>query len=225
MPIFGSTGRSASVGSNMSGMMGGGSSGMGMMGGMGGRSTGPSPPVAAASASTNATNINLTSGATAPKPASATEPAPSAATFRGSDFAMGPRMPNKKDEQAFGNLLGDKFKKPQEAEKNKSLASMNRESRVKTEDPVKIAVEAWVEGKEKNVRALLSSLQNILWPGANWKPVSMATLMDNNQVKKAYQKACLLVHPDKVVKGDHEQLAHEIFIELTQAYDLFMGNA
>jgi hypothetical protein len=59
---------------------------------------------------------------------------------------------------------------------NQTLGSLSREARAKTEDPVKLAVEQWVEGKEKNVRALLSSLEQILWPDAKWKPVSMATV-------------------------------------------------
>ncbi len=33
-------------------------------------------------------------------------------------------------------------------------------------------VEEWVEGKEKNVRALLSTLQNVLWPEADWTPLA-----------------------------------------------------
>lgn len=49
--------------------------------------------------------------------------------------------------------------------------------------------------------------------------------MDNNQVRKSYQRACLLVHPDKCRGSEHEQLAHEIFIQLTQAYEIFTGDA
>lgn len=53
---------------------------------------------------------------------------------------------------------------------------MSREARAKTEDPIKLAVEVWVEGKEQNLRALLSTLDQILWEGAGWKPVSMAAV-------------------------------------------------
>lgn len=58
---------------------------------------------------------------------------------------------------------------------------MSRAARAKTEDPVKLAVEEWVAGKERNVRALLSSLEHILWEGAAWKPVSMATVSDGDR--------------------------------------------
>lgn len=57
----------------------------------------------------------------------------------------------------------------------------------------------WIEGKERNIRALISTLHTVLWEGENkWKPVSMADLVTPEQVKKYYRKAVLVVHPDKV---------------------------
>lgn len=57
----------------------------------------------------------------------------------------------------------------------------------------------WIEGKERNIRALLSTLNTVLWEGeTRWKPVSMADLVTPDQVKKYYRKAALIVHPDKV---------------------------
>ena len=57
----------------------------------------------------------------------------------------------------------------------------------------------WIEGKERNIRALLSTLHTVLWDGEiRWKPVSMADLVTPDQVKKYYRKAVLVVHPDKV---------------------------
>lgn len=57
----------------------------------------------------------------------------------------------------------------------------------------------WIEGKERNIRALLSTLDTVLWDGeTRWKPVSMADLVTPDQVKKYYRKAALVVHPDKV---------------------------
>jgi hypothetical protein len=47
------------------------------------------------------------------------------------------------------------------------------EERAKTEDPVKLRVEGWCKGREQNVRALLSSLQDVLWEGAKWKPLGL----------------------------------------------------
>lgn len=57
----------------------------------------------------------------------------------------------------------------------------------------------WVEGKERNLRALLSTLHTVLWDGeSRWTPVSMAELVTPGQVKKQYRRAVLVVHPDKV---------------------------
>ncbi len=72
-------------------------------------------------------------------------------------------------------------------------------------------IEEWVSGKENNIRGLLSTLQDVLWPGATWAPLSIGEvinminfnylnlqLLDNRKLKKSYQQACLLVHPDRV---------------------------
>lgn len=57
----------------------------------------------------------------------------------------------------------------------------------------------WIEGKERNIRALLSTLHTVLWEDEErWKPVSMADLVTPEQVKKYYRRAALVVHPDKV---------------------------
>ena len=57
----------------------------------------------------------------------------------------------------------------------------------------------WIEGKEHNIRALLSTMHTVLWEGeTRWRPVGMADLVTPEQVKKVYRKAVLVVHPDKV---------------------------
>lgn len=57
----------------------------------------------------------------------------------------------------------------------------------------------WIEGKERNIRALLSTMHTVLWEGeTRWKSVGMADLVTPEQVKKVYRKAVLVVHPDKV---------------------------
>ena len=57
----------------------------------------------------------------------------------------------------------------------------------------------WTEGKKKNIRALLCSLHTILWDGAKWNECGMHQLVQPNDVKKIYRKACLAAHPDKVM--------------------------
>lgn len=38
----------------------------------------------------------------------------------------------------------------------------------------------------------------VLWDDAKWNKVEMHQLVSAADVKKAYRKACLAVHPDKV---------------------------
>jgi hypothetical protein len=104
-----------------------------------------------------------------------------------------------------------------------------REEKKKSDDDEEDAVrkrlepkiKAWSEeyGKKKQLRALLGSLQTILWEGAKWKPVGIGDIMDNNKVKRCYLKATLVVHPDKTHHLDAEKrfLAKRIFDALSQA--------
>jgi hypothetical protein len=57
---------------------------------------------------------------------------------------------------------------------------------------------AWKNGKETNLRALVASLDTVLWPELGWQKVGMAELVTPNQVKLRYTKAIAKVHPDKV---------------------------
>lgn len=61
-----------------------------------------------------------------------------------------------------------------------------------------LKVMEWTEGKKKNIRALICSLNNIIWDGCKWNECGMHQLVQPNDVKKMYRKACLAVHPDKV---------------------------
>lgn len=65
-----------------------------------------------------------------------------------------------------------------------------------------IKIMEWVEGgKAGNIRALLCSLNTVVWQGCNWSSVGMHQLLSQNDVKKFYRKACLAVHPDKVTRA------------------------
>jgi len=62
-----------------------------------------------------------------------------------------------------------------------------------------LQVREWIQGKERNIRALLCSLHTVLWEGeTKWKPCGMHQLVTPENVKKYYRKAVLSVHPDKV---------------------------
>jgi len=57
---------------------------------------------------------------------------------------------------------------------------------------------AWKTGKSENLRALLASLDTVLWPLAGWSKVGMGDLVMPSKVKVVYMKAIAKVHPDKV---------------------------
>lgn len=54
-----------------------------------------------------------------------------------------------------------------------TLKDMVREQKLKTEDPIKVKVEEWMEGKKNNIRAVLSTLHEVLWEGTKWKPLQL----------------------------------------------------
>ena len=57
----------------------------------------------------------------------------------------------------------------------------------------------WLRGKEGNIRALLSTLGDVLWDGeSRWPKPGMHLMIEPNQVKKMYRNASRVVHPDKV---------------------------
>ncbi len=64
------------------------------------------------------------------------------------------------------------------------------------------------QGKDGNIRALLSSLDTVLWENSGWKKPAMTDLLEPQRVKRAYMKANLVVHPDKVKQkgGTVEQI-------------------
>ncbi|NXI47205.1 GAK kinase, partial [Galbula dea] len=99
---------------------------------------------------------------------------------------------------------------------------MRKQEMSKDIDPLKLKILEWIEGKERNIRALISTLHTVLWEGENkWKPVSMADLVTPEQVKKYYRKAVLVVHPDKATGQTYEQYAKMIFMELNDAWSEF----
>lgn len=83
------------------------------------------------------------------------------------------------------------------AQYNKSVAT-DEDEKTRLYDTVDARITTWKTGKESNIRALLSSLDGVLWAEAGWKKVSMAELVVVNKVKIVYMKAIAKLHPDKV---------------------------
>lgn len=83
---------------------------------------------------------------------------------------------------------------------------------------------AWKAGKQDNIRALLCSLDTVLWPEAGWKKVGMHELVIATKVKIVYMKGIAKVHPDKIpISATTEQrmISAAVFAILNEAWDKF----
>ncbi|XWS25792.1 hypothetical protein CRYUN_Cryun27aG0097900 [Craigia yunnanensis] len=86
------------------------------------------------------------------------------------------------------------------AEKNKHdlLAQKEQAERNRLAETLDAEVKRWSSGKQGNLRALLSTLQYTLGPDSGWQPIPLTDIIATAAVKKAYRKATLCVHPDKL---------------------------
>ncbi|XP_060176430.1 auxilin-related protein 2-like [Lycium barbarum] len=113
------------------------------------------------------------------------------------------------------------------AEKNQRdlQVQMEQQERNRIGETLDIEIKRWAAGKEGNLRALLSTLQYVLWPECGWQPVSLTDLITGASVKKVYRKATLCIHPDKVQqKGatlQQKYVAEKVFDMLKEAWNKF----
>ncbi|VFQ95976.1 unnamed protein product [Cuscuta campestris] len=113
------------------------------------------------------------------------------------------------------------------AEKNQRdlQAQREQEERHRVAEVMDIEIKRWAAGKEGNLRALLSTMQYVLWPECGWQPVSLTDLITGASVKKVYRKATLCIHPDKVQqKGatlQQKYIAEKVFDLLKEAWSKF----
>eukprot|EP00808_Paulinella_micropora_P025640 g8196.t1 len=130
--------------------------------------------------------------------------------------------------------LGSKIRDEQEAslEQARRIAREQEqlhEAKRSIDDSIIQKINAWEfkNGRtrpRKGLRALLNTLDNVLWEGVAWKKPSVSSLMDKNNVKKAYRKAMLVVHPDKISGGSSPEIqviAERIFNVLNEEWKVF----
>ncbi|XP_075688890.1 auxilin isoform X2 [Rhinoderma darwinii] len=137
--------------------------------------------------------------------------------------AAGPEVKPKASADNFEDLLSSQgFNAHKDRKGPRTIAEMRKEEMSKEMDPEKLKILDWIEGKERNIRALLSTMHTVLWAGeTKWKIVGMADLVTPEQVKKVYRRAVLVVHPDKATGQPYEQYAKMIFMELNDAWSEF----
>lgn len=88
-------------------------------------------------------------------------------------------------------------------------------------------IRLWSIGKEADIRLLLSTLHHILWEDSGWLAVPLTNLIESSQVKKAYQKARLFLHPDKLQQRGasvlQKYVANKAFPILQDAWAAFVS--
>ncbi|CBF77999.1 hypothetical protein AN8798.2 [Aspergillus nidulans FGSC A4] len=103
-------------------------------------------------------------------------------------------------------------------------AERSDEEKFALTESVDARLAAWKSGKQDNLRALLGSLDTVLWPEANWKKINMSELIMPNKVKIQYMKGIAKVHPDKIptdATTEQRMIAGAVFGVLNEAWDKF----
>ncbi|KAJ0024989.1 hypothetical protein Pint_08990 [Pistacia integerrima] len=116
------------------------------------------------------------------------------------------------------------------AEKNMRdlLAKKEQAERNRLAEALDANVKRWSSGKAGNLRALLSTLQYILAPDSGWQPIPLTDLVATAAVKKAYRKATLFVHPDKLQQRgatiQQKYTCEKVFDLLKDAWNKFSAD-
>ncbi|KAH8805764.1 hypothetical protein F5884DRAFT_458131 [Xylogone sp. PMI_703] len=94
-------------------------------------------------------------------------------------------------------------------------------------DVVDAKIRQWKDGRADNLRALLGSLDLVLWESSGWKKVGMHELVVNSKVKIAYMKAIGKTHPDKLPQDASTEvrlIAAAVFATLNESWDKFKAD-
>ncbi|KLU88939.1 hypothetical protein MAPG_07920 [Magnaporthiopsis poae ATCC 64411] len=112
----------------------------------------------------------------------------------------------------------------QEIEEQSSQAYQADAEKFALVDKVDARIAAWRDGKRDNLRALLGSLDQVLWEGSGWKKVGLHELVVANKVKIVYMKAIAKCHPDKITQDastEVRMIAGTVFSTLNESWDKF----
>ncbi|XP_057529273.1 auxilin-like protein 1 [Amaranthus tricolor] len=105
------------------------------------------------------------------------------------------------------------------------LAQREQAERTRLAENLDADIRRWSNGKEGNLRALLSTLQYILGPDSGWQAIPLTEVITAAAVKKAYRKATLCVHPDKLQQRgasiQQKYICEKVFDLLKDAWNRF----
>ncbi|KAJ5238962.1 hypothetical protein N7468_003581 [Penicillium chermesinum] len=123
-----------------------------------------------------------------------------------------------------GSGSGQDFEAVNRLREANKAAERADEEKFALSESVDARIEAWKGGKQDNLRALLGSLDTVLWPEAGWKKISLAELVLPNKVKIQYMKGIAKVHPDKIPTNattEQRMISSAVFGTLNEAWDKF----
>ncbi|KKF94299.1 UBA domain-containing protein 7 [Ceratocystis platani] len=147
--------------------------------------------------------------AIAPKPA----PRPPAAVVKPKPRPTAAKSPANGNSEAVERLRKANEAAAQEDDEKFALA-----------EKVDARIAAWRDGKRDNLRALIGSLDKVLWENSGWKKVGLHELVLANKVKVSYMKAIAKTHPDKIPQDASTEvrlIAATVFATLNESWDKF----
>ncbi|KAJ2159245.1 auxilin-like clathrin-binding protein required for normal clathrin function [Coemansia sp. RSA 552] len=118
----------------------------------------------------------------------------------------------------------------QHTENSPAVAKMRRSEQAKQQedderlrivDQVEAQLRQWKDGKQSNLRALLSTVHTVL---PSFKPVGMHEVIQPNKVKRVYMRTIARLHPDKLSKDVDlrtKMVSSSVFTALNEAWDAF----
>ncbi|KAK3707326.1 auxilin-like clathrin-binding protein required for normal clathrin function [Vermiconidia calcicola] len=163
--------------------------------------------------SVSATGRRRCEKAAAPKPATPAAPQKTHATKSPGNSLDRPTLPSASSQAAVSKLRAANAEASKEEDEKFALS-----------DSVDAKLAAWRGGKADNLRALLQSMDLVLWPEAGWKKVGMSDLVMAGKVKIIYMKAIGKVHPDKIPQNattEQRMISAAVFSTLNEAWDKF----
>jgi hypothetical protein len=113
-------------------------------------------------------------------------------------------------------------------QKQNAEAKAREEEMFKLHDKVHEQLQAWSNGKEDNIRTLLTTLPDIIperlgFPFVSDKKIGLGDLMLPKKVKINYMKVISAIHPDKLsnLQLQDKMICQGVFVVLNKAWDTF----
>ncbi|PWY90780.1 hypothetical protein BO70DRAFT_358241, partial [Aspergillus heteromorphus CBS 117.55] len=152
-------------------------------------------------------------------------PKPSTPARRPPAAAPAPKKVSALDDlQGRSTPAGTSFEAVTRLREANQAAERADEEKFALSESVDARLAAWKNGKQDNLRALLGSLDTVLWPESGWKKVNMSELIMPNKVKIQYMKGIAKVHPDKIstdATTEQRMIAGAVFGVLNESWDKF----